>query len=77
MTTGDVEPGPGVCSGVSLDGMSLLCMPMQGGRECKEKKTRFGRRVVTNFTALYIIISHYKHDKLNSSFIIFNNIITL
>ncbi len=33
----------------------------QGGAGVRGKKTRFGRRVVTSLTALYIIISHYKH----------------
>jgi hypothetical protein len=36
----------------------------QGGAGVRGKKTRFGRRVVTNFTTLYIIVSHYKHYKL-------------
>ncbi len=36
----------------------------QGRAGVREKQPRFGRRVVTNFTPLYIIISHYEHFKI-------------
>ncbi len=37
MTAGGVEPGPGVCSGVSLEGMGLQCMPTATRREVQDR----------------------------------------
>ncbi len=48
-----------------------------GGAGVRENNPRFGCRVVTDFTTLHIIISHYKPIIKLYNIIIFNNIIII